>query len=393
MNQIAKFEMPAHVYYGEGALDHLGTLTAELGKKALIVSDEMMEQIGHVDRVVHLLEDEGVTAALYLGANTEPTDDFVADALAIYQSEACDCIVSIGGGSCLDTAKAVAMVATNGGNINEYGMKRRDILAPSVPMVLIPTTAGTGSEATDVTVITNTKENIKMMIKHHAFLPTVALVDPMLTMTAPKHVTAATAIDALCHAMESLISKKAQPMTEIFSTHAIEAIMSNIEEVYRNGDNVQARQEVSLAALQAGIAFSNASVTLVHGMSRPMGAMFHVPHGVSNAMLLPAVLEFTREECEPSLAKVAKVVLQETNGMSQSQLVDELIKEIKRLCHVLEIPNMHDWGIDEKAFEAALDKMATDALDSGSPANNPRVPSHAEVVDLYRTCFRYDFSK
>ena len=102
----------------------------------------MMEQIGHVDRVVHLLEDEGVTAALYLGANTEPTDEFVADALAIYQSEACDCIVSIGGGSCLDTAKAVAMVATNGGNINEYGMKRRDILAPSVPMVLIPTTAG-----------------------------------------------------------------------------------------------------------------------------------------------------------------------------------------------------------------------------------------------------------
>ena len=390
---VSKFEMPNHVLYGADSLNQLGEITAKQGKKALIVSDRMMEKFGYVERCVNLLQESGVESALYLDANTEPTDIFVDDALKVCKDFDADVIVTIGGGSCIDTAKAVSVVATNGGYIGDYMGGKTVASVPPIPLIAVPTTAGTGSEATDVTVITNTKEDIKMMIKQHAFLPKVAIVDPMLTMSAPNHVTAATGIDALCHAMESYISKKAQPMTRIFSKSAIQSIVQNIKHVYNHGDDVVAREKLSLAALEAGVAFSNASVTLVHGMSRPVGAMFHVPHGVSNAMLLPAVLEFTREAAMDDLADLSQLILPNTVGKTKEELTDELIKTVKELCSDLEIPNMQGWGIDPEEFLAAIDKMATDALASGSPGNNPRVPTHEEIMDLYKICYDYDFSK
>lgn len=390
---VLTFEMPNHVIYGADSLNQLGEVTAQQGKKALIVSDRIMEKIGYVSRCVELLTAAGVESAFYLDANTEPTDVFVAEALAVCQEFQADVIVTIGGGSCIDTAKAVSVVATNGGYIGDYMGGKTMAKVPPIPLIAIPTTAGTGSEATDVTVITNTTADVKMMIKQHAFLPKVAIVDPLLTMSAPKHVTAATGIDALCHAMESYISKKAQPMTRIFSKSAIQSIIQSIKHVYHHGDDVAAREKLSIAALEAGVAFSNASVTLVHGMSRPVGALFHVPHGVSNAMLLPAVLEFSREAAMEDLAELATLVLPETAGKSQEVLTDELIQTIKQLCSDLEIPNMQGWGIDRSEFEAAIDKMATDALASGSPGNNPRVPTHAEIVELYTICYDYNFSQ
>lgn len=393
MTVISKFEMPNHVVYGADSLNQLGEITVKHGKKALIVSDRIMEKIGYVKKCVELLEAQGVATAFYLDANTEPTDVFVDDALKICQEFEADVIVTIGGGSCIDTAKAVSVVATNGGYVGDYMGGKKIAAVPPIPLIAIPTTAGTGSEATDVTVITNTKADIKMMIKQHAFLPKVAIVDPLLTMSAPKHVTAATGIDALCHAMESYISKKAQPMTRIFSKSAIQSIIQNIKHVYDHGDDVAAREKLSIAALEAGVAFSNASVTLVHGMSRPVGALFHVPHGVSNAMLLPAVLEFSREAAKEDLAELARLILDNTAEKTAEELTDELIQTVKQLCSDLEIPNMEGWGIDRTEFEAAVDKMATDAIASGSPGNNPRVPTHAEIVELYKICYDYNFAK
>lgn len=233
-----------------------------------------------------------------------------------------------------------------------------------------------------------------MMIKQHAFLPKVAIVDPNLTMTAPNKVTAATGMDALCHAVESYISNIAHPMTRTFSLEAIDLILNNIQTAYDEGENVEARTNMSLAAMEAGVAFSNASVTLVHGMSRPIGAMFHIPHGVSNSMLLPAVLEFSRDEALDELADIAKLFLpeEEAESLSKEDLADATIKKVKDLSNHLEIPNLKTWGVDEEEFEKVLDKMAKDALDSGSPGYNPRVPSHEEIVELYRTCYDYDFS-
>lgn len=392
MTNVYKFEMPNHIVYGADALQQLGDIASKEGSKALIISDRIMEKIGNVDTCTKLLKDAGLSVDYYLDCNTEPTDLFVDEALAICRSFEADVIVTIGGGSCIDTAKAVSVVATNGGYVGDYMGGKTLVKETPIPLIAIPTTAGTGSEATDVTVITNTKEDIKMMIKQHAFLPKVAIVDPLLTVSAPKHVTAATGIDALCHAMEAYISKKAQPMTRIFSKSAVQGIIQNIEQVYTNGDDMVAREKLSIAAMEAGIAFSNASVTLVHGMSRPIGALFHVPHGVSNAMLLPAVLEFTREEATTELAELARLIVVNTAGKSDEELTDELIETIKALCLNLDIPNMKGWGINEEEFNNMVDKMATDALASGSPGNNPKVPTHAEIMDLYKVCYDYDFS-
>lgn len=370
-------------------MEALGGITKSFGKRVFIVSDEMMASLGYLERVTELLEAEGLTTFSYLGANTEPTDVFVAEALALFHENNGEVIVTLGGGSCIDTAKAVAVLATNPGYIGEF-MKDRIAENKPVPLIAIPTTAGTGSEATNVTVINDTTHDTKMMIKQSAFLPQVALVDPSLTFSSPQKVTAATGLDALCHAMESYFSKKTQPITKTFSLSAIKKIVTYIETAYHDGQNFEARNNMSLAALEAGLAFSNASVTLIHGMSRPIGALFHVPHGISNAMLLPAILDFTRDDAIQSLAEIARFLHPELN-QSDEQLADLFIAEVKQLCQALEIPNLRQWGIDPETFERSLDKMASDALISGSPANNPRVPTHEEIMELYRTCFDYQY--
>lgn len=392
---IYKIEMPPEVFYGPDSLSKVGPTSKKFGKKALLISDNIINTMGYVTTVTDYLKNEGMEVFPYLGANSEPTDIYVDEALSIFKENDCDVIVTIGGGSCLDTAKAVAVVATNGGYIGEYMKGNKIAAVDPIPLVTIPTTAGTGSEVTNVTVITNTREDVKMMIKQTAFLPKVAIVDPKLTMTAPEKVTAATGMDALCHAIESYISRIAHPMTRTFSLEAISLILNNIQTVFDDGSDIEARNNMSLAAMEAGIAFSNASVTLVHGMSRPIGAVFHVPHGVSNSMLLPAVLEFSKESALTELAEIAKLFLsdEELKGKTDEQLADETIRKVKDLSNHLNIPNLQSWGIDEKEFESALDKMATDALNSGSPNYNPRVPDHEEIVELYRTCYTYDFSK
>lgn len=384
------FETPQKIIYGKDSLQQLGTISRAYGKNVFIVSDQMMEKLGYLDQVTKILEEAGLNTFNYLGANTEPTDIFVAEALKIFQENHGDVIIALGGGSCIDTAKAVSVVATNDYYIGEF-MKNRIAENAPVPLIAIPTTAGTGSEATNVTVITDTTHDTKMMIKQSAFLPKISVVDSTLTVSSPKSVTSATGLDALCHAMESYFSVKAQPLTQTFSISAIKKITANIKTAYNEGTNIEARDKMSLAALEAGLAFSNASVTLIHGMSRPIGALFHVPHGISNAMLLPAVLDYTRDAAIKPLAEIEQAIDPQATGTDE-ELADLFINEVKTLCQDLEIPNLKGWGIDADEFEKVLDKMATDAIDSGSPANNPKVPSHEEIVALYRTCYDYSYA-
>ena len=178
--------------------------------------------------------------------------------------------------------------------------------------------------------------------------------------------------------------------SQTFSLAAIEKIMTYLEQAYQDGSNFEARNAMSLAATQAGLAFSNASVTLIHGMSRPIGSLFHVPHGISNAMLLPAVLDYTRDAAIEPLAEIQHHLHPEQKR-TPAELADSFIQSVKELCQKLAIPNLKDWGIEEKAFEDALDKMAEDALASGSPSNNPKIPTHDEIVELYRICYTYKY--
>lgn len=388
MYTYASFSMPPVIIYGSHAFEKVGELTAERGKKALIVSDRIMEKLGNVEKCRHYLTSSEISSVLYLDVDSEPTDRYVTEALKLYIAHDCDVIVSLGGGSCIDTAKAVAVLATNGGYTGDYMDGKKLAKNAPVPHIAIPTTAGTGSEATDVTVITNTSNHVKMMVKQPAFMPACAIVDPILTVSSPKNVTAATGIDALSHAIEAYLSKKAHPMTDMYSLSAMKLIVEYIESAYHEGDNIAAREKMSLGSLQAGIAFSNASVCLVHGMSRPIGALFHVPHGISNAMLLPAVLEYSKDACVDRLADLGRI-FERDKAFTNEEAAEVAIASVKKLCARLDIPNLKSWGIEEGTFRQSLAKMAKDAIDSGSPANHPKVPSVEELMELYMVCYDY----
>jgi alcohol dehydrogenase class IV len=391
VEKFAVFRTPKIILYGRDAFKNVGTEAAKRGKKALIVSDKIIDRLGIVSECQNYLQKEGVDSEIYLGVDSEPTDQYVTESLELFKRTQCDVVISVGGGSCIDTAKAIVVIATNGGYIGDYRGNQKIAQYAPVPHIAIPTTAGTGSEATDVTVITNTTYDVKMMIKQPAFMPNVAIVDPLLTVSSPQHVTAATGVDALSHAIEAYISKRSQPMTDTIALSAMKLLVENILTAYKDGGNIDARQAISLGSLQAGMAFSNSSVCLVHGMSRPIGALFHVPHGYSNAMLLPAVLEFSKEACIDRLADLGRIFKPNNEFLSNEEAAEIAVTSVKNLCLKLNIPNLKGWGIEKEAFESVVGKMATDALDSGSPANNPRVPSQTELQKLYHVCFDYQF--
>ncbi|AZU62270.1 iron-containing alcohol dehydrogenase [Neobacillus mesonae] len=393
MQNFAVFRTPKSIFYGRSAFKNIGKEAASRGKKALIVSDKIMEDLGYIENCRNLLRNTGVNSVVYLGVNSEPTDVYVAEALALFKQENCDLVISLGGGSCIDTAKSIAVVATNGGYVGDYMGEKKMVENPPIPHISIPTTAGTGSEATDATVITNTTNDVKMMIKQPAFMPEVAIVDPLLTVTSPKSVTSATGVDALSHAIEAYLSRKAHPMTDTLALSAMKLIVANLLTAYHDGENIDAREAMSLGSLQAGMAFSNASVCLVHGMSRPIGALFHVPHGISNAMLLPAVLEFSKEACIDRLADMGRIFDPESRTLTNEKAAEIAVCSVKELCRKLSIPNLKGWGIDQEEFERVVEKMAVDAIASGSPGNNPRIPTHSELVELYHTCYHYQFLK
>jgi alcohol dehydrogenase class IV len=277
-------------------------------------------------------------------------------------------------------------MTTNPGSIEQYkGIGK--INTPGAPLVALPTTAGTGSEATVYTVITDTKTDVKMLIGSPHLMPDIAVVDPLLTLSSPPGVTAATGVDALVHAIEAYVSVKAQPMSDIFCISAIELISQNIRQAWSNGNNQDAREKVMLGALQAGIAFSNSSVALVHGMSRPIGAYFHIAHGVSNAALLGVVTEFSLIGNPVRYAHIAKAMGEQTDGLAYMDAADLAVKAINRLIRDIKVPSLRELGVEEEKLMRLAPSMADAAIDSGSPANNPRKPTKQEIIDLYSRAY------
>ena len=267
--------VPAKIISGVNVISELGDHIAGKGSKALIVTDQFMVKFGNAAKVEDALKKVNIPYVIFDGANTEPTDKIVEAGLKVYREEKCDFIIALGGGSPMDTAKAIGFMTTAGNRkINTYMHEVIDMPVPY--LVAIPTTAGTGSEVTKNTIISDTENNVKMLLGGPSIIPALAVVDPTFTMTAPPGVTAATGIDAFCHAIEAYTSRKAQPLTDTFAISAITKIHKNLPICYKDGKNESARLAMSIAALEAGIAFNNASVTIVHGMSRPIGALFHI---------------------------------------------------------------------------------------------------------------------
>lgn len=376
------FSIPRYIVSGENAMQMSTTHIKTFGKKALIVTDEVMVKLGNVAKLTEALDSVDVKYYIYDGINSEPTHTMIDKGVEIYKKEGCDFLIGIGGGSPLDSMKAIGAVANNGGSITEYMGKV--IEKPLPTCVAIPTTAGTGSEATKVSIITNTDTNVKMLLSDAKLMADLAVVDPVFTLTAPPHVTAATGVDALTHAVEAYTSAKAFSMSDIYAVSAIKRIFANIQEVFKNGSNLDARREMAIAALEGGIAFSNASVTIVHGMSRPIGACFHVPHGLSNAMLLKVCMPFIQSGAADRLCQLAKEINVYKDGMSVEQGADAFVSALSNLLGTLNIQTPKEFGIDKDEFFKLIPKMADDALISGSPGNTRRTPNKDDIMDLYK---------
>ncbi|GAA0804188.1 iron-containing alcohol dehydrogenase [Faecalicatena orotica] len=377
-----EFIVPGQIVTGEGALTLAESQLKGLGTKALLVTDQVMIQLGNAAKVEEALKNQGIDYAIYADIAGEPTDTMIENGLKIYQEEGCDFLVALGGGSPIDSMKAIAALAANGGNISDYMGKVIDGNIPG--MAAIPTTAGTGSEATQFTIITDTKNDIKMLLKGKVLMPALAIIDPQFTMTAPPKITAATGLDALTHAIEAYTSRKAQSLSDSFALSAVKKIFKFLPIAFSEGSNVEAREQMAVAALEAGIAFNNASVTVVHGMSRPIGALFHVPHGISNAMLLKECLTFALDGAEAKFADLGRAINVAGETCSDTLASQKFLSAVENICRELEIPSLEGYGIEKEKFFNVIDKMAKDAMDSGSPQNTQKDITEEDVKQIYR---------
>lgn len=377
-----EFIIPGQIITGSGALQMAETMLGQLGKKAMVVTDGVMIQLGNCEKVEQALKNQGIDYTIYSEISGEPTDVMIEKGLRLYKEEGCDFLIALGGGSPIDSMKAIGSLVVNGGSISNYMGKIIDVEMP--PMVAIPTTAGTGSEATQFTIITDTKKDIKMLLKGKVLMPTLAVIDPQFTMTAPPKITAATGLDALCHAVEAYTSNKAQTLSDTFAVSAVKRIFKYLPQAFHDGKNEEARIQMSVAALEAGIAFNNASVTLIHGMSRPIGALFHVAHGLSNAMLLKVCLTYALPGAYDRFADLARAVEVADAQDSDQEASEKFLAATIALVEELETPTLEQFGIKKEEFFAVIEKMAHDAMESGSPQNTRRSITQADVERMYR---------
>jgi alcohol dehydrogenase class IV len=388
MLPVRTFLMPAKILIGSGASEQVGEEAKKLGlKKSLIVTDKIMVRLNALAGIQRSLEKNGIGYTIFDGAAVEPTLEIVQAGLKSYRENQCDFLLAVGGGSPIDAAKAVSIMLTNPGSIENY-MGAGKVPYAGVPLIAIPTTAGTGSEVTQVVIITDAARNVKMLISTPFVIPRVAVVDPLLTLSCPRGLTATIGLDALTHAVEAYVSLKAQPLTDIYCISAIKLISGNLRSAWADGNNVEAREKVMLGAFQAGIAFSNSSVALVHGMSRPIGAYFHVAHGASNAVLLKTIMEFSVTGNPARYAQIAQAMGEDISGKTDLEGARLAVKSVDQLTRDLQVPSMHELGMEKDKLEQFAPKMAEDAIISGSPANNPRQATKEEIIGLYKIAYQ-----
>ncbi|WP_313220514.1 iron-containing alcohol dehydrogenase [Stutzerimonas nitrititolerans] len=382
--------LPRLMEIGAGASQQLAAVLGGLGcNRPLIVTDRMMVELGYAARLAEQLEQAGIASRCFADTEPEPTAASIRAGVQMVREGDFDSIVALGGGSPIDSAKAIGILGKFGGEMRDYRFPR-DVSDAGLPLIAIPTTAGTGSEVTRFTIITDETSDEKMLCAGLGFMPVAALIDYELTLSLPPRVTADTGIDALTHAIEAYVSRKASLYSDAQALEAMRLLAPHLRSAFHEPRNLAAREAMMLGATLAGIAFSNASVALVHGMSRPIGAFFHVPHGLSNAMLLPAVTAFSIPAAPERYADCARAMGVASEGDSVETANDKLLSELRALNKELQVPSPAQFGIARERFFELRETMAKQALASGSPGNNPRVPSEAEIIDLYETVWNQE---
>ncbi len=382
MNNFS-FSIPQNIKFGKGAIKQLADIAIDLGaRKGFIISGPHLNKAGMVDRCAQELKIAGIDCDTFTETEGNPSIETVEKATERFKESGADFIVAFGGGSPIDVAKAVAVVATYGHSIVDYegiGKVPGDV----TPIIAIPTTAGTGSEVTAFSVITDHSRNYKLTVGSNYILPKYAILDPDMIKSVPEKTAAACGIDAFVHALEAFVSKASSPFSDIFAKEALRLIGGSIRTYVSDRHNIKACEGMMLGSLFAGIAFSHARLGNVHAMSHPVSAYFNVPHGVANAILLPAVVDFNMD-CAVEKYNYIYNCISEKKVSAENFAPDMLAAEIRVLEDELGIPsNLSDVGVKSSLFE----KMADDAMKSGNIQVNPRFTTKADIMMLYEAAF------
>ncbi len=383
---LAEFYTPKKILSGVDCVNRLGEEIKILGaKRPLVVTDKGVVGAGLLECASAVLKSSSIDCVVFDEVEANPTMPSIHKGGDVYTKEKCDAIIGLGGGSPMDAAKAIGVKATHEGKIIHYtrrgGKPVQDILPP---LVLIPTTSGTGSEVTRFSVLTNVDEHIKMVIATPNIISDVAIVDPAMTKSMPPGVTAPTGMDALTHAVESYISNKSTTLTEALALRAIELIGSNLRQAVANGENMEARSNMILASMAAGMAFGNSSVGTVHAVAHALGGFFNVPHGVANAMMLPYVMRYNLIACPSKFEDIAIALGENIEGLTEMEAAWKSVEAVEKLSHDIGIPkNLKDVGADP----ARLEDLVNESAQQGAYPMSPRIPTLEVTRKMFEEAF------
>ena len=373
------FELPTRIEYGVGSTEKMADFANELGaRKVLLVTDRGIETAGILTAITDRLSDARLEFDVFSDVEPNPKDHNVHAGARMARSLQADCLVAVGGGSPIDCAKAIAVLATHEGQVRDY--EGRDKISGNVlPLIAIPTTAGTGSEVTFSSVITDTAEGFKFTVKHASIAPRIALLDPQMTLTMPPGLTAATGMDALTHAIEGYTARVSEPLADAAALYAIELVTTYLKSAVREGSNMEARAGMLLGSVLAGIAFSHSDVASVHCIAEALGGKYDTAHGVCNAVVLPEVMEYNMDYCRERYARVASAM-----GISYKSEEDgahKAVEAVKQLAVDVELPSFSSFGVKQEDIE----DLAHKSFVNGSNVDNPRPMGKEDYLVLFKS--------
>lgn len=380
-----RYEIPTIIEFGSGYINNLASYVNELGgRKVLIVGDPGVLQAGIVSKIEAPLMTAKIPFSSFTDVGMEASIESVDNGVSLAKETKCDIVVGVGGGSALDTAKAIGLMLRHEGNIRDYvGLDK--VPGPGAPVIAIPTTAGTGSEITRFSVLSDKEAKAKLSVGSMYNCPTLALCDPELTVTLPPHITAATGMDALTHALESYVNKVTQPISEALSIQSMKLIAKSLRLAVVQGENVEARSDMILASTIAAMAFNSTRLGLAHALAIPLGAHFKIPHGVVNAILLPEVMKFNLSGNLDKFIEIAEIFGERTDNLSKREAAELSVKAIRQLNKDVGINlTLSDYGVEEQD----LDMIVEEAMLSGNVPVNPVKPTLEDLKNICRAVMK-----
>jgi alcohol dehydrogenase len=385
LNRVFRYELPTAIEFGIGAVQDLAVHVQRLyGKKVLLVSDPGVQKAGMTDRLTDVLNRHDTPYVIYNDIEPEPDIEGVMRGRDLARAEGCDCVVGVGGGSALDTAKAIGLMLANEGHIRDYvGINK--VPRKGAPVIALPTTAGTGSELTIWSVLSDKKAKVKLSVGSPYNCPDLALCDPELTLSLPAPITAATGMDALTHALESFVNKATQPISEGMSIQSMKLIAKSLRTAVVQGENVQARYDMLMASLIAAMAFNPTRLGLAHALAIPLGAHFKIPHGTVNAILLPEVMTYNLKGNLTKFREIAQIFGMPVEGLSPTAAAQQAVVAVRQLKHDVGI---HQTLIDYGVTEDDLGYIAEEAMTSGNVPVNPVKPTLDDLKQICREAMK-----